>query len=269
MLRRFTIWLIFLTFGGVLSLQAQNDTLILFETETSTLQTGQYYTLSLSIRDVSEIWQANIEIAYDPQLIYIIGTKAGSPMKPDAFMPSEQSIVIRNSVTADQINYTQSLVAPAIPLSGGGAVATFQIYPLSAGTTQLTFRKANLAKVNYTENADGSRNVIGTELLPVLPVLLDLTITGDTVLPPSESTATPQPTPTVDPERIQAVLDETEEATLVNITLTPLPASTLGLIPDIEADTGASDSFLPIAIVLLVIGLLGIVGMLGVYFRRR
>lgn len=241
---------------------AQSNTLIALQSEVTDLSTGEYYPVTVQLQDVADVWQINVEIEYDPNAIFVVGTVSGSPLKAGDIFAGKPAIVIRNSISAGNVTYTYSLTAPAEPYSGSGAVATFQIYPLSAGTTQIKFKTVELTKVNYTQNADGTRDVQSTEKLPVVPVLLELNITGETVPPPDEATPTPEPTPTL--SNIGRDLGEaTEDAMLVNVTLTPEP---LTLIPELEEE-GQGLPIVPIALGLVIVGLGG--GILLLILSRR
>lgn len=246
---------------GIMPTTAQNNTIIALQSDSTAVETGQYYPLTIYLQDVSEVWQINAEIEYDPTLVYVVGTVAGSPMTPGDFFTGEPAIIIRNGIKAGQLTFTHSLVSPANPKSGSGVVATFQIYPLSAGTTQIRFTAADLTKVNFIQNTDGKRDVEGTEELPVLPALIELTITGDTVEAPDESTPTPEPTATTD--LVGRGENVTAEPTLVNVTLAPTPDVLPTLIPDIDVDNNSGAvPILPIAIGLLFIGIIGGIGLL-------
>lgn len=255
-LRNITIlWLCLI---GTLYIQAQSDTIIGLQSDNSALETGQYYTVNLIVRDASEVWQVNTIIEYDPALLYVIGTVAGQPMAVGDFFGEQQAVVVRNGIDDGQLIYTQSLLAPALPQDGSGTVASFQVYPLSAGTTQMRFVEADLTKINYTEDAAGNRTVTDTEDLPVLPALVEFTISGETVPPPDESTATPEPTLT------SAFVgrdgdDARAEPTLINVTLAPDTVPTL--IPEIEESNTSEIPILPIALGLLIVGSLGIAGL--------
>jgi len=257
------------------SIQAQSDTIMAVQADVTAVETGQYYTVSVILRDAVDVWQVNAELAYDPALLYVVGTVSGQPMTAGDFFGEKPSLIVRNGISAGRVVYTQSLVAPADPHDGNGTVATFQIYPLSAGTAQIRFTSADLTKVNFEEAADGSRDVQSTEDLPVLPALAEFTITGETVEPPDESTPTPVPTATQ--EAFDRGGEITEEAPLLNITLAPVeetaevtaePQIMPTLIPElVEEDTEALP-ILPIAIGLLVFGGLGVL-VLIVMSRRR
>lgn len=242
---------------------AQTDTILAVQSDVTALETGNYYTVSLIVRDAVDVWQINAELEYDPALLYVVGTVSGQPMTGGDFFASQPSLVLRNGISAGNIQYTHSFVAPADPLDGSGTVATFQIYPLSAGTAQIRFTSADLTKIIFTETADGNRDVQDTEDLPVLPALAEFTITGETVPPPDEATPTPRPTATQPP--IDRGAETTEEAPLVNITLAPVdvevePVPTL--IPELAEGTGGALPILPIAIGLLLVGGVGIVVLL-------
>ncbi|MBZ0286034.1 MAG: hypothetical protein K8I30_00360, partial [Anaerolineae bacterium] len=49
-------------------------------TETTTLQTGQEYTVSIQIENAPPAWSLNLEMAYDPRQLYIFGTQSGQPV---------------------------------------------------------------------------------------------------------------------------------------------------------------------------------------------
>jgi hypothetical protein len=262
---RFVIVLGMSLLFGIMPTIAQSNTIIALQADNTAVETGQYYIVTVYLQDVSDVWQINAEIEYDPTLVYVVGTISGSPMTEGNLFAEEPELIIRNSVTTGQMIYTHSLVSPAIPKSGSGSVATFQIYPLSAGTTQIRFTKAVLTRVTFTQGEDGEREVENTEDIPVLPALLDLTITGETVPPPDESTPTPEPTATT--ELVGRGEIATAEPTLVNVTLAPAALPTL--IPDIEGDsTSGSLPILPIAIGLLLTGVIGGIVLLVVYRRQ-
>ena len=136
-------------------------------------------------------------------------------------------------------------------------MATYQIYPLSAGTTQIRFSEVNLTRANFVQNADGSRDVEGTEDLPVVPAMIELTITGETVPPPEEATPTPEPTEAVNLPGSGA--NVTAEATLEIVILQPT------LIPELEVDE-PSNMPLILAVGMLVVG---VVGLLGLFVMRK
>lgn len=262
-LRIFALLSICMLWAG--AVDAQTNTVIAVRSDFTDVETGQSYPVSVTLQDITDVWQINIEIEYDPTLVYVVGTVAGSPMASGDFFGDESALVIRNTVNGNRVIYTHSLLSPAEPMTGSGTVATFQIYPLSAGTTQIRFSVAELTKVTYTESEDGSRDIQSRENLPVLPALLELNITGETVPPPDESTATPVPTPTLDAVG-RALSERTEEPELVNVTLAPETPEPLTLIPDIEDEGGFP--ILPLAIGLLVVGLGGGI-LLFILSRRR
>ena len=254
--------------GVVLPATAQEaQTRLSLQADNTSLQTGQEYEVRIHIEDVTDVWLINTEIDYDPAMLYVMGSVSGSPIQPADFLDPSQSIIIRNSAVDNLITYTESLVTPAEPMSGSGVVATFRIFPLQTGTTQLRFSKGDLTKINYTETEEG-RNTESTESLPFLPVLLELNISGDTVTPPPEETATPTPTFTPDPALIfDTDVTEDAEATLINVTAAPQP--TLTPTPDTSAQpTEGELPILPIAIILLVIGGIGLI-VLFVFARNR
>lgn len=263
-------WIILVGISLLLTvgISAQTNTILAIQSDDTALQTGQYYTISVVLQDVSELWQLNAEIEYDSTLIYVVGTVSGSPITPGDFFAGEPTLVIRNGVNSGRIVFTHSLLAPANPKSGSGVVATFQIYPLSAGTTQLRFRAADLTKVNFTVDANGDRDVQDTEGLEILPALVELTISGDTVPIPDEATPTPVPTST--PSAIGRGSEATEEPTLRNIVLsTPSPAPLPTLIPELPDHIDNTAIVLPILIIVAGILVIGLVVVVILFISRR
>jgi hypothetical protein len=161
-----------------------------------TLQTGQYYDVTIQLDTVPEAWLASIEIGYDPDMLYIEGTQSRQPpITPGTFFGTENTTIVRNLTTNNQLNYVISLVAPAEIVAGSGTLGTFRVYPLQAGTTELSFITAELGTVTFTQVGD-QRVGSDPRAVPVTTTDLQLTITGDTVTPIPEATATPAPTET-------------------------------------------------------------------------
>jgi len=267
MLRR----LIVLALVGLLALPAaaQNPAVLSLQTGTAALQTGQEYEITIRLEGVADLWLANVEIQYDPALLYIIGTKAGSPVKAGTLLDPAASVVIRNTAQRGQLIYTASLLAPANPVSGSGAVGTFRVYPLAPGAARLSFTRAELTTVTFT--GEGDNRVGGNpQPIPFTPVYLDLTITGSPVEPPPEATATPAPTDT--PDARVGPAQPTAAPTLVNVAAPPTPEA---LTPDPSPEgrgenTGASDMPLLLAAIgLMLVGALGLIAVIVKARRRR
>jgi hypothetical protein len=237
--------------------QAQTETLLRLQTESTTLQTSQFYTVSIGLENVTDLWLARVEIEYDPTMLYIIGTESGSPVKPGDLFDTAGSVVIANSVQDNTLSYVISQLAPALPVSGSGSTGTFVIFPLHAGTTQLTFRQAALTKVNFRQVENGSVGE-STESLPFSPVLLELSITGDPAAPPPEATATPTPTYTPDVSELVSDATPTLEPTLVNVTAAPAATPVPQPVTP-AAEDGAGIPLVGLAVILIVAGGIGLV----------
>lgn len=262
---------VLLILSGTVIAQSEPETRISLRADQISLQTGQTYSITVELSDVSELWLADLEIAYDPEHLFIIGTRSGSPMIAGDLMPSDQSINVFNRVAGDRIQLTRSLLAPAEPFTGSGILATFEVYPLQSGLTELRFTRADLRRVEFTTDEEGQRIGGDSESLPVVPVLLQLDIAGDTVEPPPEATATLTPTATPDPALIvEATPELTPSPTeLVNVTAVPITPTPLSLIPDLPPDE--SPAIPPLALIavgLLAFGLFGLL-LLFVLSRRR
>ena len=250
--------------------QTSAPTLLSLQSSVTDLKTGQAYDVDIHVDNINELWLGDIEVQYDPALVYILGTKAGSPVHLGSmWTPPESTTVVQNSVSAKNIVYTISLLAPANPVSGSGSLGSFKIYPLAPGSTQLTFSKVDLLKVDFATDASGQRVGNASEHLTFTPVLLKLNITGQKVDPPQEATATPIPTDTQIPEAtVAAQPTQLTPTALVNATAGPTATPTpLALVP---VPTAANNSSLLIPLIIVVlIALVGLVVLLALWFRSR
>jgi hypothetical protein len=257
---------------------AQEPTYLSLATPATNLSTGQEYEVSIQIENVPELWMANLEIQYDPEMIFVLGTRAGSPVQLGSFFTPGASIEIRNLVQNDLLLYTASQLAPADLLQGSGVLGTFRIYPLAPGTTTLTFRQAELFTVTFTGEGE-ERAGTDSSPVPFTSILLELTISGDPVEPPSEATATPEPTAT--PDNFSAAVVPTREPTLANVTRPPgsdsatttpdqgpLPTPALLSPPEIEDEESTSGVLVPLIVTLVVLVAAGIVFLLVAQRRQ-
>lgn len=197
--------------------------------------------------------------------IFTIGAESGSPVEIGDMMRDGGDIIFtRVDESNAQLNYAISMFNPADPVSGSGVIGTFEVFPLLAGTTQLTFAQADVLSIEFIldENAQcSSGNPIDIEFLSVL---LELNISGDPATPPPEATATPQPTSTVDLALLPGAIVTEEVATeLVNVTAAP---------PTLETTELPTRAPLPpiviFSIVMVLISASVLVG-LFVYVRRQ
>lgn len=262
--------LMLLSFVGYISAQVAIPPIdITLALPSINLTTGQAYPVDLTLTNVNELWLVNIEIEYDPTKLYILGTQSGRPIKAQGVLNPSEVFEARNQVQSGTLIYTTSLLAPANPSSENGVLGRFEVYPLVAGETILTFNVVEAVRVSF--EGDGEiRQMTGQNFLPVAPVNLTLSITGDDAQIPVEATATPQPTPT---EQIAIINsgqgnEPTVQATFVQgLVLTATPTPQLSLIEDTTTDVGTSPVVL-VAVVLIVIALLGL-GALFVMSRRK
>ncbi len=234
---------------------AQNPTLLSLQIDNPQVQTGQEYVVTIQVDNVPELWMASMEIAFDPSRIYIMGTQAGSPVSPGSLWTAGSSLSILNRVENDQIAFTVSQLAPADLLAGSGVIGTFRIYPLAAGTTQLTFRRADLTTMTFSGEG-AQRTGSDPRSVPFTPALLELTITGATVEQPAEPTATPQPTET--PTAVFIPTQPAQPPTLANVTLAPT-TPTAPLLPPPAAEEAEDEG--PD---MLLLGLAALVAVSGV-----
>lgn len=257
------LWWIAVLYGGPAA--AQDEVFISLSTETTTLQTGEFYEVQVLVENVRDLWLTSFEISYDPEQLYVVGTTSGTPVEAGPLLADADTLVPRNRVERGRILYTVSLLAPAEPINGSGVIAAFRVVPLAAGSAQLVFRDANLTSVTFQDSA--GQSVAGEpQDLAFTPVLLDLTIQGDAVTPPPEFTATPPPTSTPINEITEEPSTTAEaDATLVNITRVPADQPT-NVPPAVTADSGPPVRSIVIA--MLAISGLALLLMAIVYVRR-
>lgn len=265
-MRRYCSWILRLTLVTVfLNLTswvvfAQSTTFLALTSDTTELQTGQEYTVSMRLVDSPEIWIVSTSIEYDSDMIYVMGTLAGSPVRQgNLFNPPEDTAFVRNFIkNTESIEFTLSMLGSAQSPSGSGIVGTFRIYPLQAGTTTIRYTTAEITSIVRDENGD-----IETSEIEFTPTQLDLNITGESVDPPNEATATPSPTATI--SAFQGTNPDIEP-TLLSVTLDPAILS--DQTPEPIVDKQQDNNLILIALGLVVLGVVGIMT-LGIFWMRQ
>jgi hypothetical protein len=237
---------------------AQEQNAILSLTAASTrLQTGQEYAVDIRIDGAPEFWLADVEISYDPELLYVMGTRAGLRCRL-ALFAGAGTVVARNVVQSGSVIYTVSRAGEVPPAPGSGVIGAFRIYPIAPGQAELRFTSAAIHRLNDAQD--------GTVPVPFTAVLLQVEVAGDPVEPPSEVTATPAPTDT--PVRSEVgIPTRAVEPTLVNVTAAPSPAATQAG----PADTGPAgpSTLLIVAILVMIVGGVGLLAVLLMWRRSR
>lgn len=249
---------------GLSRAAAQGQATVSLNTPTTTLQTGQKYEVTISAENGPDFWVADLRVQYDPKLLYVIGTKSGSPVQNSELFSLSDSVIVQNFVRDNQVFYVTSKVGETPPAKGSGVIGKFEIYPIAPGKTQLTFSKADIIGLS-APGSDGNTQPVN---IPTTAILLDLTITGDPVQPPDEATATPRPTDSPTPASAIGV-QITTEPTLANVTrapVTPTPLSTLAA--PVASGGNGSSPVLILAVAITLISGLGLVVLL-VWRRRR
>jgi hypothetical protein len=256
-------WGVLLLMLSVPVFAQDNQALLALRSDTSELQTGEYYTVRIEIDNVEELWSTTMQISYDPTMLYIVGTDSGSPVEIGNFL-SDGGLVIQNNVNENNgtLRYTPSRLAPADPVSGNGVIGTFVIFPLQSGQATLSFADADMSRVIFTTNEQGFRTVQESVAIPFAVTQLDFTITGEMVTPPPEATATPTPSPSPVPIQDPDEPTFTPEPTLVVVTDAPANANTEAV------DDSAAPTLLYVAVGFVLIALVGL-GVMFVVMRRR
>lgn len=274
MMRKWGIWL------GVLlclliaapTLAQNDDVFISLQTDTTTMQTGQFYEIDLLAENVNDLWIVDLTLTYDPTLLYVVGTDAGSPVQGGEVWASGRSTTVFNSVDEGEIRFSASFVNPADPFSGTGTLGTLTVYPLSAGEVSLQFAAVEMRSAQFEDTDAGRERVGPLQPITAQPVLLNLTLQGETVEPPEEATATPQPTATPRLVVVQPTAPGDAGPTLENITRvpdTPTPPLTEDVLD--QTETTVTVPLSPLVLVggaLLVIAVIGLL-IVFVVSRRR
>lgn len=266
------LWVVLLVLVGVSAggVQAQEEQAILFlSSDTTEMQTGEFYTIEIAVRDVPEFWGMSATISYDPERLYIVGTASGSPVDLAEDLGDLQiGLFNRVDDVAGTLDYGVSLINPADPLAGDFTLGRFQVVPLMSGTVELVFSSANVSSLNFEVDENGQRTA--TDVIPQAfsPALLSLTITGDPATPPPEATATPLPTNT--PEQVNRTAEPTitPEPTLVNITLAPEADVTATPAPTVVTDEPSGGGLSPLLIGAILAVLIGAGGLVGLFVAR-
>lgn len=250
---------------GLNTAAAQDQVVVRLDIPNTALQTGQFYDVAIRIENAPQFWALDLTLEYDPDVIYVVGTKSGSPVAAGELFGGVSSIVVQNRVEAGQIRYMVSKVGETAPAEGSGVIGTLRIYPLMAGETRLQFpRLQAVALSSYDPNATN----VTTSDINVVPARLELTVTGNPAEPLSEATATPLPTET--PQQgiaLPTLAVPTEQPTLENIvfaTSTPT-ALTMQEVPTAPDNSGIA----LVAALLIAVGVVGLGGLLLVRGRGR
>ena len=77
---------------GVLSSYAQTNTILSIQSETTAMETGTYYPLTVYLQDVTDIWQIDTIIEFDLELIFVVGSVSGLPADAGDFFDDEPNI---------------------------------------------------------------------------------------------------------------------------------------------------------------------------------
>jgi hypothetical protein len=249
------------------SLAQDNQPILSLDMETTNLQTGQEYFVNLRLSNADNIWLVSVELSYEPEHLFIFGTSSGSPMNQGELFPFDQSIEVFDLVQGASLRYLVSRIAPAEPINEDGLVASFRIYPLQAGTVDISFADAELNRVVFTTDAQGQRIPSAPETIRPAVTVLTLNISGDTVEAPSEATATPTITPSPDAPNRGGTLQV--DATLEVVAIpTVSPTETMENSPSEASPTESSNQGIFILAIVLVIGAgIGLIA-LFVFWRR-
>jgi hypothetical protein len=264
MLKRLMIGLL-LSLSLLRLAHAQGETAY-FRLLTSTmLQTGQYYDLIVRL-DARDVWAFTLELAYDPQKIYIVGTQAGSPFQNIGALSEAEGAILINRVASDRVQFVYSRLAPANSANYAQDIIKLRLYPISPGPTTLKLSNAEASRVVF-QGAGEQRTVTQVIPLKVAANELLLTISGEAVEPPLEATATPAPTVDVAPSTPPAVPLNRGTGGGVALLDAATPTPSLGLLTELPPVEG-NLSLLLLALLVIGIGAAGLIG-LFVWQRKR
>ncbi len=200
---KYRLWAVlwFLLSIGVLPALAQSGNISLI-TPVEQVQTGDTFTITIQVRDVSRVYGGIVELAYDPQALEVVQTD-NQAVVPGDFFANQPGFPVRNSVdpVAGSIEYALTLRQPAEPVSGSGSLGTVQFHALRDGEAAITISEASLLSPRF-EEVNGRTIARAVDEVPVEVQGLTLNVggTGTAMIvqqSPQSLAAESQPAPSI------------------------------------------------------------------------
>ena len=226
-------------------------------------QTGRIYEVAIQAEDVRELWLATLEIAYDPDRVYVIGTESGSPVALGSVFAGQPAGAVFNYVIAPgRLTLTASFYNPAQPFSGNGFLGSLQVVPLQPGDLEMRLESVQLTRLDFNTDQESQRIASNPQPIAFVTAPLSVAVLGSVVTPPPEASATPTPSPTPDESSVELLPEDEVTPTL------EIPALADRTIASDPASEGSQDGLLIVAIVLISVACMGLL-ILALWWRRN
>lgn len=111
---------------------------------------GQEFTVTINVDDAVQIYGSSFKLAYDPELFEVVLTN-GKAIAPGAFFQDQQGFELKNTAASGVVDYALTLMQPAQPVSGNGALGTVTFRALQAAPVAITTTEASLVSPEFTE----------------------------------------------------------------------------------------------------------------------
>jgi len=111
---------------------------------------GQLLTVELKLEDVSNLYGADVQLSFDPNILEVVDAvpgKAGVQIVPGTFLDPAQGEVAQNVAdnAAGTVRYALTLKSPAPPVNGNGTVCAIAFRAKALGVSSLRIIAAELA----------------------------------------------------------------------------------------------------------------------------
>lgn len=118
------------------------------------LKPGEQGALVLVVEDVQDLYGAEVHLAFDPNIVEVVdanAAQAGVQIQSGDWLTNTFVAANMADNAAGQIDYAVTLLNPAPPMSGSGALATITFKAKAKGSSALTIEKAILATRDAVE----------------------------------------------------------------------------------------------------------------------
>ncbi|MGD8466544.1 MAG: cohesin domain-containing protein, partial [Anaerolineae bacterium] len=206
---RLTVWLVTsvtLLLLLVPATPAQPTTIISFEPAAVSFAPGESTRITVAITGASLAYGFEAHIAFDPTILQVVDQdpdQAGIQILSGGFFDENEGFLITNQAdnTTGEIDYALTLLAPALPREGDGALLFLTFRAIGVGQSQVVLDSALVASTDgdslpfTVEN--GQVDVAGESgatAVPSTPTVTDTTIPSG--VPPTETEPAPTPAQT-------------------------------------------------------------------------
>lgn len=156
------------------------------------LRSGEQGTISIRVDGVENLYGLEFHLQFDPSIVEVVPADPAKPLKPGDWLKGGFVAVNKADNTKGTIDYAVTLLNPAPPVSGGGAVATITLRGKKDGTSPLKISKAILATREASEiESELQDGAIGVSVLGQAP---QVKVTTNSASQPNSSSGAPSNT---------------------------------------------------------------------------